>query len=309
MLLYTFVDDFQACVLSNILTDYFTWDLSSPGAISTFTHVSGEHKPSPAYSYHFTLPHPGPVKDRQNASHPHQVIVDPTGRFLLSPDLGADLVRVFILEYGGVLISCNNISVSPGSGPRHGVFSTSHPQFYLVHELQTTVTRFSYNFSQEIDCLDFFKTGEEANFGAKPVPNGTLPAEVQMEASDFYLSIINQSTCLTILQGGSLVVSNRFDSSFPSITSNVNARSDSLSTFTLNPFQLQNLSSAGGSNPRHFSIDPTGSYVAVALQDDSKVVIIERNSTTGSLGNLLAEVDLEGQVTCVIWDEPLPNPH
>ena len=46
--------------------------------------------------------------------------------------------------------------------------------------------------------------------------------------------------------------------------------------------------SAGGRNPRHFSLNKAGTLVASALQDDNRIVIIERNVETGLLGKIVA---------------------
>ncbi len=43
--------------------------------------------------------------------------------------------------------------------------------------------------------------------------------------------------------------------------------------------------------------------VAVGLQMDGRVVVIERNVEDGTLGDFLASIDIAGQVTSVIWDE------
>lgn len=71
----------------------------------------------------FTLASPGPVPDRQAIPHPHQVILDPTHQYVLSPDLGADLVRVFRIQNGtGKLLPCEHLKVTPGTGARHVAF-------------------------------------------------------------------------------------------------------------------------------------------------------------------------------------------
>ena len=45
---------------------------------------------------------------------------------------------------------------------------------------------------------------------------------------------------------------------------------------------------AGGVNPRGFSLNKKGSLVVSALQDDNRVVIIERDVKTGKLGKIVA---------------------
>ena len=55
-------------------------------------------------------------------------------------------------------------------------------------------------------------------------------------------------------------------------------------------------------NPRQFSVNKAGTLAAVGLQDDGRVVIIERK-TDGSFGNFVAHADIAGSPTSVIWDE------
>lgn len=49
-------------------------------------------------SFLFTLNQTGPNPARQEAPHPHEVILDPTGSYVAVPDLGADLVRIFHID-------------------------------------------------------------------------------------------------------------------------------------------------------------------------------------------------------------------
>lgn len=46
-------------------------------------------------NFPFTLTAPGTNPARQEAPHPHEALVDPTDSFIVVPDLGADLIRVF----------------------------------------------------------------------------------------------------------------------------------------------------------------------------------------------------------------------
>src|SRR5215471_15010869 len=65
---------------------------------------------------------PGPHKTEQSSSHPHDVVFDPSGRFVLVADKGLD--RVFIFRFDsaeGRLTPADPDSVKarPGAGPRH----------------------------------------------------------------------------------------------------------------------------------------------------------------------------------------------
>lgn len=60
---------------------------------------------------------------------------------------------------------------------------------------------------------------------------------------------------------------------------------------------------AGGMVPRHFSINRSGDLLAVGLQGDGRVVLISRDVKTGLLEGFNASVPIDGDVTCVVFDE------
>lgn len=60
---------------------------------------------------------------------------------------------------------------------------------------------------------------------------------------------------------------------------------------------------AGGMWPRQFSISNDGSMLAVGLQKDGRVVILDRDVQTGLLTNIRASVDVGYQPTCVVFKE------
>lgn len=83
--------------------------------------------------------------------------------------------------------------------------------------------------------------------------------------------------------------------------------SDSLVTFEIldeGP-QLKKIQqfSAGGSWPRHFSLNQKGDLVAIALQKSHKIVLVKRNVETGLMEGIIAEMDVDGELTSVVWDE------
>jgi 6-phosphogluconolactonase len=59
--------------------------------------------------------------DRQDAAHPHQVVLDRELAYV--PDLGADLIRIYAVghEPPGALSRAGQVPVPPGTGPRHMV--------------------------------------------------------------------------------------------------------------------------------------------------------------------------------------------
>src|SRR5467141_526803 len=58
----------------------------------------------------------GPNAERQEAPHAHCIIPDPSNRFALAADLGADRVFVYSLETGGTLRHVGEAAMRPGAG-------------------------------------------------------------------------------------------------------------------------------------------------------------------------------------------------
>ncbi|MCB5906265.1 lactonase family protein [Streptomyces pinistramenti] len=83
----------------------------------------------------------GPRADRQEGPHAHAVRADPSGRWLLSVDLGTDSVRCCALDpASGTPLVHAEVPLRPGSGPRHIAFHPSGGFAYVINELAPTVT-------------------------------------------------------------------------------------------------------------------------------------------------------------------------
>ncbi|KAL2011966.1 hypothetical protein VTN00DRAFT_4684 [Thermoascus crustaceus] len=292
-------------------------------ALSTYALPLKPNAPA-IQTFTYTLPKPGPDAARQDAPHPHQVFLDPTGSFLLSPDLGSDVVRVYAIDTSGRLNECSGISVTPGNGPRHGVFwnpdssldedkssrskrssfqsqlpprrggnpkyvenSIESTMLYIVTELGNTVSAYSVSYNNAT-CLSFNETQSLSPYpDGKGVPNGANVAEVRAQDHFLYVSV-------------------RSDHAFPP--------NDSLATLSLSEEQtveFQRLTSSYGTVPRTLVINKGGDLVAVGNQASSDVVIIRRDTKTGELGEEVARLNVgepgtPGTATglsSVIWGE------
>lgn len=83
---------------------------------------------------------PGPHRAQQQGSHPHQVCFDPSGRWLLVPDKGADAVHTLGLDSAtGVLSLVHTMVTPPGTGPRHLAIDAAAEFAWLVLELSSQV--------------------------------------------------------------------------------------------------------------------------------------------------------------------------
>jgi 6-phosphogluconolactonase len=84
----------------------------------------------------------GPHGTEQTGAHPHHVVFDPSGRFVLVPDKGLD--RIFVLTFDSdlgrlSLAAAGHAIMRPGAGPRHIVFHPRLPIAFVVNELDSSV--------------------------------------------------------------------------------------------------------------------------------------------------------------------------
>lgn len=144
------------------------WDVSNPSSI-------GEIQTNT-----FKLRGPGPDPDRQDAPHPHEAVLDPTGKFLLVPDLGADLIRLFVYNESTLkLTAITPFAVKPGSGPRHIAFVVKggNTYLYLATELGNTLVGYKVTYPKgSIKLSEMFTIGVHGE-GQKS-PKGSSAAEV-----------------------------------------------------------------------------------------------------------------------------------
>jgi len=259
-------------------------------------------------TFRFSMAGPGPVPNRQEAPHPHGANLDPTGQYIVVPDLGADLVRVFAIdETTNILTEVTPLYAEPGSGPRHAVFSldpiSGEYVFYLAGEIAATITAYRVHYEPNQGGITFTMIpGAVYNSlgPGHPVPPTTTGQSTGVTAEIAFSP-----------DGEFLLVSNRRDLSFNPSTRPISypIPSDSISTWTFakgrsdGALDFLELFPAGGSYPRMFSLNRAGNLVAVGLQQSGRVVVMERDTETGRWRRQVAEIEVEGQITCVVWDE------
>ena len=267
----------------------------SPSTITTY-RVPTSSSNSVLQQLKFTMSSPGP-NPRQNAPHPHEVIVDPTGNFILVPDLGADLIRIFSINHNnGALTSCGSAQAAPGDGPRHGKFwtpasstnATDGLRFYSLNELGNSVSAWTVSYGS--GCMSLSRTQTLSTYAAGVTPgSSTKAAELQ-------------------LFGNFLYAANRADQTF-------GTDQDSIATYTINPstgaLTWLEAANAHAYYPRTFQINRAGTLVAVGGQTSSNVAILSRDVSTGRIGGLIANIQVasrgrpgeEDGLSAVIWNE------
>lgn len=240
--------------------------------------------------YDLTGPHPNAA--RQDASHPHGVHADLTGAFLVSPDLGNDMVHVFTINSTtGHLTTCSGPFFGPGAGPRHATFkvlASGATVMYVGCEMGGIVTAFNVMYGSGSACPTFsFLQAISAYAGNATAPTASKLAEVHLFDNFLY-------------------VANGVDKLFSGNDSNANLSLDSTGTMTF-PQQYDSY----GTYSRTFQINKAGTLVAVGDQTTANLAILKRDTATGLLGPLLANLRIGATVTpenedglsAVVWDE------
>jgi 6-phosphogluconolactonase len=190
----------------------------------------------------------GPHPERQEGPHAHAVLPDPTGRLLLSVDLGTDSVRVCQLEAdSGQLRVMREAALRPGSGPRHLTFHPHGHRAYVVDELGASVTALTWD-GDELRAL-----GEPSPVGAEGADH---PSEVVISPDGRFAWVA--------VRGADTIVTLALDpeGERPKHTGSV---------------------SCGGSWPRHLTLDPAGRRLYAANQRSGDVTWFDIDPATGRL--------------------------
>jgi 6-phosphogluconolactonase (cycloisomerase 2 family) len=195
----------------------------------------------------------GPHRTEQTMSHPHDVVIDPRGRFIVIPDKGLDAVFVFSLDPAGKLVAADPPSVAsrPGAGPRHAAFHPSRPYVYVLNELDSTLATYRLDESR-----------------------GTLTArQVVTTLPPSFTGASTTSEIAVAPSGRFVYASNRGHDSLAIFA--VDDASGVLASVGWEPTQ--------GKTPRFFAIEPTGTFLYAANQDSDTIVAFRVDATSGRL--------------------------
>ena len=92
----------------------------------------------------------------------------------------------------------------------------------------------------------------------------------------------------------------------PDPTNSTKIKSDSIAVWkptTDGKLEFVQLAPAGGTGPRHFSLNAAGDTVSVGLQLSENLAIIKRDVASGKLGDIVVNLAGGGAITNVIWDQ------
>ncbi|MFJ6410625.1 lactonase family protein [Streptomyces hydrogenans] len=250
-----------AVAAGHLLTAHYT-----SGSVSVLPLAAdGTPGPTTAVLHHEGS---GPVADRQAGPHAHQILPDPSGRWVLSVDLGTDSVRVCALDpVTGALRPHGETTLRPGYGPRHLAFHPDGGHLYVVGELEPAVTV----------CRWDAERGEPTPLAEIPLanPDGKGPAY--------------PSAVVVAPDGRFLWVAVR--------------GTDTLAVLVLSPAGDEAIRSAtvpcGGSWPRDLALDPSGRRLYAANERSGDVTWFDVDPETGTPVRA-GSVEVPA-VTCVVF--------
>jgi 6-phosphogluconolactonase len=191
--------------------------------------------------------------ERQESPHAHAIAMSPDNRFAVVADLGLDQLLVYPFDASrGTLGQPHIVKTDPGAGPRHLTFDNSGNFVYVINEMASTITVYSYDPRDGAMAPIQTVSSLPANFNGK-----NNAAEIVLHPS-----------------GRFLYASNRGDDNSIAVFA-VDRRKGTLT--------LIERVATGGKTPRNFAIDPSGEWLLAANQDSNTVVTFRINRETGRL--------------------------
>jgi 6-phosphogluconolactonase len=214
----------------------------------------------------------GPHRVEQPFAKPHQVEFDRTGSFVIVPDKGLDCVFAYRFDAGaGKLFPAGAAPSREGAGPRHVSLHPSNAFAYVVNELDSTITAYSF----------------DARTGA------LSPFQVVSALPDTFIGRSRAAEIAVSPDGRFVYASNRGH--------------DSIAVLAVDQpsGRLTNIGCAEcrGRTPRFFATDPTGLVLAVANEDSDSIVSFRVDQHTGMLEHR-QETARTGSPVCIVFSEP-----
>ena len=212
-------------------------------------------------------------KERQDKPHVHSAYVSPDNRFIIVSDLGTDKIYSYELDRStGKMKPAINVSVTPGSGPRHLVFHPDGKHIYSVEEISSTVGVLSYE--KTTGTIKIIKDTVRSLPGSFTAYNKSADIHTDPKGKFLYMS---------------------------------NRGMDAISIFSIladGTIKLIGQQESMGKTPRNFLVDPKGEFMFVANQDSDNIAIFRIDQTTGMLAYTGNQVKVPAPVCIQMLGKP-----
>jgi 6-phosphogluconolactonase len=206
---------------------------------------------------------------RQEGPHAHSIDLSADNRFAIVDDLGLDETLVYKFDSGNGSLTLNEppfVKAAPGAGPRHFAFHPSGKFGFVLNEMRSTVSAFSY---------------DAAGGALHPLQTiSSLPKEFSGQ---------NDAAEIEVHPSGKFLYAS-------------NRGHDSIAVFaidqkqgTLTPIEYV---PTRGASPRNFAIDPTGELILAENEKSDNVVVFRIDPQSGRLTPTGKVLDIS-QPVCV----------
>ena len=200
----------------------------------------------------------GTDPQRQEGPHAHSIDLSPDNHFAIVDDLGLDETLVYRFDSAKGALTLNDpqlyttlAKADPGAGPRHFAFHTSGKFAYVVNEMGSTVSAFSYEGDRGV-----LRRLQTISTFPKDFSAHNDDAEIEVHPSGKFLYASNRGH-------------------------------DSIAVFAIDPDKgtLTQIEYAPtkGQTPRSFEIAPGGSLLFAANEKSDNIVVFRINPQTGRL--------------------------
>jgi 6-phosphogluconolactonase len=226
------------------------------------------------------MKHNGKGKDPsfQSQPHPHSIDVSPDNKYAIVSDLGVDKVFIYKFDAATGALSPDAppfVGMEPGGGPRHFVFDVAGKFGYSLKEMSGFVTVLAWDAS-----------------------NGTLTTLQDARTLDPNFVGANDSAEIAIHPNGKFLYESNRRFRGPNLWG-----PDTIGVFSIDPVkgtltEVEQVS-PGGTMPRNFAIDPTGSYLFSANEYSGDVLLFRIDSDTGRLTPTKTDLKIDVPVSIV----------
>jgi 6-phosphogluconolactonase len=196
----------------------------------------------------------GANPQRQEAPHAHSIDLSPDNHYGFVNDLGLDELFEYKFDSANGTLTPTDppiVKFEPGAGPRHLVFGPKAKFAYVIAEMESTVTVFSFDQRRGV-----LLPRQRISTLPKDFTGGSDASEIRMAPS-----------------GKFLYASNRRHDSIAVFA--VDSQKGTLTPVEFTPTQ--------GKIPRSFDIDPSGNFLLAANQKSDNIVVFRIDQTTGRL--------------------------
>jgi 6-phosphogluconolactonase len=196
----------------------------------------------------------GANPQRQEAAHAHSIDLSRDNRFAIVDDLGMDETFVYKFDSSTGSLTPNDppfAKAAPGAGPRHFALSPRGNFGYVVNEMASTVSVFSFDQSsgafQELQTISTLPKG---------FTKENTTAEIEIDPSGKFLYASNRGN-------------------------------DSIAVFAIDPktgtLTLVQYAPTKGESPRNFEIAPGGSLLFVGNEKSDNIATFRIDAKSGRL--------------------------